>query len=74
MQDIRCSAAVAWAPSKPLVIEEITVAPPNPGEVRVRVSLDSTTLGHFSKIMIFVVVVDCCYWYLPYRCVYTWWS
>ena len=35
-----CKAAVAWAPGKPLtvVVEEVTVAPPKQGEVRVKVS------------------------------------
>ena len=71
MQDIRCSAAVAWAPSKPLVIEEITVAPPNPGEVRVRVS------GFNDPCHIVLnasFVVDYCHRCLPHRCIYTWWS
>ena len=38
LQNITCRAAVAWGPSKPLQIEDITVAPPKEGEVRVRVS------------------------------------
>ena len=36
-QPIRCKAAVAWAANEPLSIEEILVAPPRAGEVRVRV-------------------------------------
>lgn len=38
LQVISCRAAVAWEPSKPLVIETIEVQPPGPGEVRVKVS------------------------------------
>ncbi|XP_049849620.1 alcohol dehydrogenase class-3-like [Schistocerca gregaria] len=38
---ITCLAAVAWEPNKPLVIEEIEVAPPKKNEVRVRVMASS---------------------------------
>uniref|UniRef100_A0A3B4YK47 Cystatin domain-containing protein n=1 Tax=Seriola lalandi dorsalis TaxID=1841481 RepID=A0A3B4YK47_SERLL len=34
---IKCKAAVAWEPNKPLVIEEIEVAPPQANEVRIKV-------------------------------------
>ncbi|WP_440344608.1 S-(hydroxymethyl)glutathione dehydrogenase/class III alcohol dehydrogenase [Limimaricola soesokkakensis] len=34
---MRCKAAVAWAAGEPLSIEEIEVAPPQAGEVRVRI-------------------------------------
>ncbi|VDO87861.1 unnamed protein product, partial [Schistosoma mattheei] len=34
---IICQAAVAWEPSKPLVIEEVEVAPPSSGEVRIKI-------------------------------------
>ncbi|KAF6000705.1 NAD/NADP dependent alcohol dehydrogenase [Cyanidiococcus yangmingshanensis] len=34
---IRCKAAVAWEPGKPLSIEEIEVSPPKVGEVRAKV-------------------------------------
>ncbi|KAI9340268.1 chaperonin 10-like protein [Obelidium mucronatum] len=34
---IKCHAAVAWAPKQPLSIEEIEVAPPQKGEVRIKV-------------------------------------
>ncbi|KAL6105836.1 uncharacterized protein ACO6RY_07272 [Pungitius sinensis] len=34
---IRCKAAVAWEPNKPLVIEEIEVAPPQAHEVRIKI-------------------------------------
>ena len=30
-------AAVAWEPNKPLVIEEVQVAPPQAGEVRIKI-------------------------------------
>ncbi|KAJ8769195.1 hypothetical protein K2173_000970 [Erythroxylum novogranatense] len=36
-QVIRCKAAVAWEAGKPLVIEEVEVAPPQAMEVRVRI-------------------------------------
>ncbi|XP_051796684.1 alcohol dehydrogenase 1-like isoform X4 [Acanthochromis polyacanthus] len=34
---IKCKAAVAWEPNKPLVIEEIEVAPPKANEVRIKI-------------------------------------
>ncbi|XP_074004451.1 alcohol dehydrogenase 1 [Numenius arquata] len=34
---IRCRAAVAWAVGKPLSVEEVEVAPPKAGEVRVKI-------------------------------------
>jgi S-(hydroxymethyl)glutathione dehydrogenase/alcohol dehydrogenase len=37
MSVITCKAAVAWEAKKPLTIEEIEVAPPKAGEVRVQV-------------------------------------
>ena len=36
LQPITCHAAVAWEANTPLVIETIEVAPPNVGEVRVK--------------------------------------
>ena len=33
---IKCKAAVAWAAGQPLSIEEVEVAPPKAGEVRVK--------------------------------------
>lgn len=36
-QVIKCKAAVAWQPKKPLEVVEIEVAPPKKGEVRVKV-------------------------------------
>ncbi|KAM7404063.1 hypothetical protein PAMA_004470 [Pampus argenteus] len=46
---IKCKAAVAWEPNKPLVIEEIEVAPPQANEVRIKIvstSLCRTDLYH----------------------------
>ncbi|XP_051246162.1 alcohol dehydrogenase 1 isoform X6 [Dicentrarchus labrax] len=34
---IKCKAAVAWEPNKPLVMEEIEVAPPEANEVRIKI-------------------------------------
>lgn len=36
-QVIKCKAAVAWEPGKPLVIEEVEVAPPQKDEVRIKI-------------------------------------
>ncbi|XP_040029878.2 alcohol dehydrogenase class-3 [Gasterosteus aculeatus] len=36
-QVIRCKAAVAWGPGRPLTIEEVQVAPPKTHEVRIKV-------------------------------------
>ncbi|KAM9355362.1 alcohol dehydrogenase 1-like isoform 1-T1 [Pholidichthys leucotaenia] len=41
---IKCKAAVAWEPNKPLVIEEIEVAPPQANEVRIKIV--ATSLCH----------------------------
>jgi hypothetical protein len=37
-QPIQCQAAVAWEPKKPLDVCTVIVAPPGPGEVRVRIA------------------------------------
>lgn len=37
-QVIKCKAAVAWEPGKPLTIEEVEVAPPKAHEVRIKVN------------------------------------
>uniref|UniRef100_A0A8D3CQ26 S-(hydroxymethyl)glutathione dehydrogenase n=1 Tax=Scophthalmus maximus TaxID=52904 RepID=A0A8D3CQ26_SCOMX len=37
LQAIRCRAAVAWEAGKPLAMEEVEVAPPRAGEVRLKV-------------------------------------
>lgn len=36
-EPIKCKAAVAWKPNDPLSVEEIIVAPPQAGEVRLKV-------------------------------------
>jgi len=36
-QTIKCKAAVAWELGKPVTVEEVEVAPPKQGEVRVKV-------------------------------------
>lgn len=41
---IKCRAAVAWAEKQPLTFEEIEVAPPKAGEVRVKIT--STAICH----------------------------
>ena len=53
---ITCKAAIAWEAKKPLVIEEIEVAPPKKGEVRIQIvatgvcHTDAYTLdGHGKK-------------------------
>lgn len=43
-QIIICKAAVAWEPKKPLTIEDVEVAPPQAGEVRIKIT--STALCH----------------------------
>ncbi|XP_037493706.1 alcohol dehydrogenase 1 [Jatropha curcas] len=40
-QVIRCKAAVAWEAGKPLVIEEVEVAPPQANEVRLKILFTS---------------------------------
>ncbi|WOG91363.1 hypothetical protein DCAR_0310612 [Daucus carota subsp. sativus] len=40
-QVIRCKAAVAWEAGKPLVIEEVEVAPPQKEEVRIKILFTS---------------------------------
>ena len=50
-ETITCKAAIAWEAGKPLSVEEVDVAPPKAGEVRVRVTFtglchtDSYTLA-----------------------------
>uniref|UniRef100_A0A3B4BI48 Uncharacterized protein n=1 Tax=Periophthalmus magnuspinnatus TaxID=409849 RepID=A0A3B4BI48_9GOBI len=60
---ITCRAAVAWEAGKPLVIEEIEVAPPKTGEVRIKVvatgicHTDSYTLSGSDPEGVFPVVL-----------------
>ncbi|XP_068574050.1 alcohol dehydrogenase 1-like [Cebidichthys violaceus] len=51
---IKCKAAVAWEPNKPLVIEEIEVAPPQANEVRIKIvatAVCHTDLHHLLENM-----------------------
>jgi len=41
---IKCRAAVAWEPNAPLMMEEIEVAPPQEGEIRIKVGNASCKL------------------------------
>jgi len=43
-QPIQCKAAIAWAPNEPLEVKTVTVDPPGPGEVRVKIV--ATALCH----------------------------
>ncbi|KAF6725509.1 Alcohol dehydrogenase class-3 [Oryzias melastigma] len=54
-QVIRCKAAVAWEPRRPLTVEEVDVAPPKAHEVRVQVcaTLMWSTLYEAEKGMSF---------------------
>ncbi|XP_060068601.1 alcohol dehydrogenase class-3-like isoform X1 [Ylistrum balloti] len=60
---IECKAAVAWEAKKPMVIEDIQVAPPRAGEVRVKVlhtgvcHTDAYVLDGFDPEGIFPVVL-----------------
>ncbi|XP_064088965.1 alcohol dehydrogenase class-3-like [Macrobrachium nipponense] len=62
-QVINCKAAVAWEKEKPLSIEEIEVAPPKAGEVRIKVlatgvcHTDAYTLGGHDPEGLFPVVL-----------------
>jgi S-(hydroxymethyl)glutathione dehydrogenase/alcohol dehydrogenase len=54
-QPITCKAAVAFEPCKPLELVDVVVAPPGPGEVRVKIThaalchTDAYTLGGFDS-------------------------
>uniref|UniRef100_A0A4W6F7U1 Alcohol dehydrogenase 5 n=1 Tax=Lates calcarifer TaxID=8187 RepID=A0A4W6F7U1_LATCA len=60
---IRCKAAVAWEAGKPLMMEEVDVAPPKAGEVRLKVvatgicHTDSYTLSGSDPEGVFPVVL-----------------
>lgn len=62
-QIIRCRAAVAWKPREPLSVEEIEVAPPKTGEVRVKIvstavcHTDAYTLNGFDPEGLFPCVL-----------------
>lgn len=63
LQIIRCRAAVAWKPREPLSVEEIEVAPPKTGEVRVKIvstavcHTDAYTLNGFDPEGLFPCVL-----------------
>uniref|UniRef100_A0A7N8XM56 Alcohol dehydrogenase 1-like n=1 Tax=Mastacembelus armatus TaxID=205130 RepID=A0A7N8XM56_9TELE len=48
---IKCKAAVAWEPNKPLVIEDIEVAPPQANEVRIKIV--ATSVCHTDLYQLF---------------------
>uniref|UniRef100_A0A183EBA6 ADH_N domain-containing protein n=1 Tax=Gongylonema pulchrum TaxID=637853 RepID=A0A183EBA6_9BILA len=50
---IKCRAAIAWEPQKPLKIEEIEVAPPKEGEVRIKVILKSILVSRAVNLRLF---------------------
>lgn len=43
-QPITCKAAIAWKANEPLEVTDVTIAPPGPGEVRVKII--ATALCH----------------------------
>ncbi|XP_037316993.2 alcohol dehydrogenase class-3-like [Pungitius pungitius] len=49
-QVIRCQAAVAWGPGKPLTIEEVQVAPPKTHEVRIKVIATGVCLADWEYL------------------------
>lgn len=61
------AAAVAWEAGKPLVIEEIEVAPPQAGEVRLKIlftSLCHTDLNFWDpKVILFFFILFFHIWY-----------
>ncbi|KAF5397668.1 Alcohol dehydrogenase class-3 chain H [Paragonimus heterotremus] len=62
-QILKCKAAVAWAANQPLSIENITVAPPSRGEVRIKVystgvcHTDAYTLNGLDPEGVFPVIL-----------------
>ncbi|KAJ1649945.1 NAD/NADP dependent alcohol dehydrogenase [Dispira simplex] len=60
---IKCKAAIAWEAGKPLTVEEIEVAPPKAGEVRIRIiatgvcHTDSYTLSGKDPEGVFPVIL-----------------
>uniref|UniRef100_A0A665TAU8 Alcohol dehydrogenase 1-like n=1 Tax=Echeneis naucrates TaxID=173247 RepID=A0A665TAU8_ECHNA len=56
---IKCKAAVAWAPRKPLVIEEIEVAPPQANEVRIKIV--ATSVCRSDLYCLLENLADICY-------------
>ncbi|XP_067645894.1 alcohol dehydrogenase class-3 [Eurosta solidaginis] len=60
---ITCKAAIAWEAKKPLVIEDVDVAPPKAHEVRIKIvasgvcHTDAYTLGGFDPEGVFPVIL-----------------
>ncbi|XP_050318050.1 alcohol dehydrogenase class-3 [Bactrocera neohumeralis] len=60
---ITCKAAIAWEAKKPLVIEDVEVAPPKSHEVRIKIvasgvcHTDAYTLGGFDPEGVFPVIL-----------------
>jgi hypothetical protein len=52
LQVITCKAAVAWEAGKPVVVEEITVDPPQKDEVRIKVLYNALchTVSHIFRL------------------------
>lgn len=49
---ITCKAAVAWAPKAPLVLEDIQVALPKAGEVRIKLEFTGLYQTRFNYLLI----------------------
>ncbi len=58
---IRCRAAVAWEPSKPLSVEEVTVGPPQAGEVRVKVRISYPHSTHVTHTPTQIIATGVCH-------------
>jgi alcohol dehydrogenase class-P len=58
---LEISAAVAWEAGKPLVIEEVEVAPPQAGEVRLKIlftSLCHTDVYFWEAKVIIIITIN----------------
>lgn len=53
---IKCRAAICWAANEPLSIEEVEVAPPKKGEVRVKIAATGI-VSKFSRIRLFLDLI-----------------
>ena len=69
----KCEAAVAWEANKPLVIEDVQVAPPQAGEVRIKILF--TALCHTDaytwsgKVYTYICVdFDWCHFFFLFFC------
>ena len=56
-QVITCRAAVAWAVGKPLSVEEVEVAPPKAGEVRIKVKRHFNNFFSLAGIALLVAII-----------------